>query len=408
MELVYSVNGGEEQSVWLRREGSPPKKKVSAGHTFFMEDLELEPGDFVSYFARATDGNGVGGAQTATTDIYFLEVRPFGKKYRQAQQGMGGAGQGMDNALSQRQRQIVAATFKIVRDRKSYSEKEYSENLTTIALMQGRLRERVGTLLRRMTNRGIVEGDSDFGKIAASLRLAAEAMEPAEEKLLEKKPDDALPPEKRALQHLQRAEAVFRDVQVAFGGGGMGGGEQSNAEYLADLFELEMDKLRNQYETVQRGERQSVDNEVDEALQRLQELARRQQQENERMKRSKSQNFPGGGGGGGGSQRDLAEEAEELARRLERLAREKSEKGLEGYGAAAPSGGELHAAGGERGARRIPIRGNRGARSAERCTPVAGERSGVSTRERYGRHSFPRGENRSSAGKDSIPSSSTG
>ena len=329
LELVYSVNGGEEQSVWLRREGSPPKKKVSAGHTFFMEDLELEPGDFVSYFARATDGNGVGGAQTATTDIYFLEVRPFGKKYRQAQQGMGGAGQGMDNALSQRQRQIVAATFKIVRDRKSYSEKEYSENLTTIALMQGRLREQVGTLLRRMTNRGIVEGDSDFGKIAASLRLAAEAMEPAEEKLLEKKPDDALPPEKRALQHLQRAEAVFRDVQVAFGGGGMGGGEQSNAEDLADLFELEMDKLRNQYETVQRGERQSVDNEVDEALQRLQELARRQQQENERMKRSKSQNFPGGGGGGGGSQRDLAEEAEELARRLERLAREKSEKGLE-------------------------------------------------------------------------------
>ena len=118
---------------------------------------------------------------------------------------------------------------------------------------------------------------------------------------------------------------MFRDVQVAFGGGGMGGGEQSNAEDLADLFELEMDKLRNQYETVQRGERQSVDNEVDEALQRLQELARRQQQENERMKRSKSQNFPGGGG----SQRDLAEEAEELARRLERLAREKSEKGLE-------------------------------------------------------------------------------
>ena len=327
LELVYSVNGGEEQSVWLRRESSPPKKKVSAGHTFFMEDLELEPGDFVSYFARATDGNGVGGAQTATTDIYFLEVRPFGKKYRQAQQGMGGVGQGMDNALSQRQRQIVAATFKIVRDRKNYSEKEYSENLTTIALMQGRLREQVGTLLRRMTNRGIVEGDSDFGKIAASLRLAAEAMEPAEEKLLEKKPDDALPPEKRALQQLQRAEAVFRDVQVAFGGGGMGGGEQLNAEDLADLFELEMDKLRNQYETVQRGERQSVDNEVDEALQRLQELARRQQQENERMKRSKSQNFPGGGGGG--SQRDLAEEAEELAHRLERLAREKSKKGLE-------------------------------------------------------------------------------
>jgi hypothetical protein len=328
LELVYSVNGSEEQTVRLHRGGSPPKKEVSAGHTFFMEDLELEPGDFVSYFARATDGNRVEGSQTATTDIYFLEVRPFGKQYRQAQQGMGGAGQGMDNALSLRQRQIVAATFKIIRDKKEYSEKDYFENLTTIALMQGRLREQVGTLLRRMTNRGIVEGESDFGKIASSLRLAAEAMEPAEEKLLQKKPEDALPPEQRALQHLQRAEAVFREVQVAFGGGGMGGGDQSSVEDLADLFELEMDKLRNQYETVQRGERQSIDNEVDEALQRLQELARRQQQENERLKRSAAnrQNFPGGGSGG---QRELAEETEELARRLERLAREKSQKGLE-------------------------------------------------------------------------------
>ncbi|MGH9460354.1 MAG: DUF4175 family protein, partial [Vicinamibacteria bacterium] len=149
LELVYSVNGAEEQIVQLHGGAAAARKEVSAGHTFFMEELNLEAGDFVSYFARATDANGVDGGQTATTDIYFLEVRPFGRDYRQSPSGMGGAGgAGMDNALSMRQRQIVAATFKIIRDREEYSDKEFSENLTTIALMQGRLKEQVDTLLR--------------------------------------------------------------------------------------------------------------------------------------------------------------------------------------------------------------------------------------------------------------------
>ncbi len=92
------------------------------------------------------------------------------------------------------------------------------------------------------------------------------------------------------------------------------------------LFELELDKLRNQYETVERGEKQSASNQIDEALQRLQELARRQQQENERMKRRAGN--PQGGGRGGGQQRELAEETEELARKLEKLAREQSQPDL--------------------------------------------------------------------------------
>ncbi len=325
VELIYSVNGGPDQQRWLFRNEASPKKEISAGHTFFLEDFELEPGDFISYFAKATDTDRVRGRQTATSDIYFVEVRPFSKDYRQSQQrGGGGGGGGADGALSLRQRQIVAATFKLIRDKDEYEPKEYNENLTTIALMQGRLREQTETLLRRMSNRGITDQESDFGKISNSLRLALDEMAPAEEKLMEGNPSDALPPEQRALQHLQRAESTFRDVQVTFGGGG--GGEQSNAEDLADLFELELDKLRNQYETVERGEKQSASNQVDEALQRLQELARRQQQENERMKRRAGN--PQGGGRGAGNQRDLAEETEELARKLERLAREQSQPDL--------------------------------------------------------------------------------
>jgi len=329
LELVYSVNGAPERKLELYRTGSEPRKQLTAGHTFFLEELQLADGDFISYFARATDNQRPGGALTSTTDIYFMEVRPFGKEYRQAEQGMGGgSGMGADNNLSWQQREIVAATFKLIRDRKNYAEKEWSENLATLALLQGRLREQVENLVRRMNNRGIMEADSDFKKIADSLNEAMKEMLPAEENLGARKPDEALPPEQRALQHLQRAEATFREVQVAFGAQGGGGGSASSAEDLADLFELELDKLHNQYETVERGERQQMDNQIDEALQRLQELARRQQAENERLKRMAG-NRENMGGGGSGSQRELIEQAEELARRLERLAREKSQPQME-------------------------------------------------------------------------------
>jgi hypothetical protein len=325
VELVYSVNGSEEKVVPLYRGGQ--KKDMVAGHTFFLEDYDLSPGDFISYFARATD---VGGSRMATTDIYFIEARPFDRRYSQAEGGMpgGGGGGGMEGTLSVRQRQIVAATFKLIRDKVQYAKRDWEENLTTVALMQGRLREQVENLLRRMTTRGITEMDGDFATISESLKKALDEMGPAEEKLAAKDPDEALPPEQRALQHLQRADAIFRDVQVSFQSGGGGGGQAASAEDLADLFELELDKLRNQYETVERGQQVSADNEVDEALQRLQELARRQQQENERLKRQANRlQSPGGGGGGG--QRDLAEETEELARKLERLARERSIENLE-------------------------------------------------------------------------------
>jgi len=325
VELVYSVNGSEEKVVPLY--GGGRKKEMVAGHTFFLEDFGLAPGDFISYFARATDA---GGSRIASTDIYFIEARPFDRRYSQAEGGMpgGGGGGGMEGTLSVRQRQIVAATFKLIRDKAEYAKRDWDENLTTIALMQGRLREQVENLLRRMTNRGITEMDGEFATISESLKKALEEMGPAEEKLAAKDPDDALPPEQRALQHLQRADAIFRDVQVSFQSGGGGGGQAASAEDLADLFELELDKLRNQYETVERGAQQSTDNEVDEALQRLQELARRQQQENERLKRQASR-LQNQGGGGGGGERDLAEETEELARKLERLAREQSIPNLE-------------------------------------------------------------------------------
>ncbi len=326
VELVYAVNGGEEQTLELYP-GPRRLKDVSVRHTFFLEDLELEPGDFLSYYAKATDGRR-GRTSEAVTDIYFMEVRPFDRTFRQADQQPGTGMGSVSGELSERQRQIIAATFRLVRDRAAYSEKEFNEHLSTVTLSQGRLREEVRTLIQRMQSRGITGVDSTFAIIAEALPKAVTEMETAEAELGARKPKEALSPEQRALQQLQRAEAAYREFQVGFAeGGGSPGESGSISEELADLFELELDRMRNQYEQVQRGNQQAADERIDETLEKLRELARRQQQENERLQ-ARARAGQAGAGAGGGGQRRLAEEAEEQARRLERLAREQSQPGL--------------------------------------------------------------------------------
>ena len=330
LDLVYSVNGGPEETVRLYSGGQDALTEVSAGHTFFLEDLELEPGDFVSYYARATDRNLAQENKDVKSDLYFVQIRAFSRDFRAAQsQGGGGRGGGAGGAdpraLSEAQKEIVSGTFNVVRDRDSYSDEEYQENVVFLTLAQGRLREQVETLLRRMNSR-VIPADPAFRSIAEILPQAVDAMREAEGELQGQDADGALPPEQRALQFLQRAEEAYEEVMVQMGGGGGGGGGGSRnqaAEDLADLFELELDKLQNQYETMQRGEQQQADNTVDELMERLRELARRQEREAERQ-RMRSRGQQSAQGTGTAAQRELAEEAEEAARRLERLAREQN------------------------------------------------------------------------------------
>ncbi len=325
--IRYTVNGGEEIALNLLDSRSS-MKKVTAGHTLFLEEMDLEIGDSISYYAEAWDR---GRSKPVISDIYFLEIRPFDRNYRQAEQGGGGMGGdgGFDNTLSVQQKMIISATFRLVRDAEEYSGKEMSENLTTIALMQGRLRDQVGSLITRMGNRGqqLLE-DEEFSQIIEFLQQAGTEMAAAQRELEAERPDEAMTVEKQALASLQRAESAFRELTISFQqGGGGGGGNQQLSEDLADLFELELDKLRNQYETVQRGAAEQAQAEIDELMQKLRELARRQQRENERQNRLRGRQQQGGGGGG--SQQQLIDETEELARRLERLAREQQRAELQ-------------------------------------------------------------------------------
>src|SRR6185436_4375155 len=154
--MVYSVNGGPQKTISLFG-GGKSLTEVSAGHTIYLEELGLQPGDFVSYFAKATDNDSVPGPQTASSDIYFVQVRPFKKDYKQAQsqaqQGGGGGGGGDVGELSRQQREIVAATFNTVRDKAKTKPEKYRENVVFLNLAQAKLREQVQELVGKLNER---------------------------------------------------------------------------------------------------------------------------------------------------------------------------------------------------------------------------------------------------------------
>lgn len=328
LQLFYSVNGGAAKTVNLFS-GPKPLTEVSAGHTIYLEELGLKPGDFVSYYAKASDTDAVQGSKTTTSDIYFVQIRPFKKDYKpsQSQAGGGGGGGGGQQVgqLSQQQREIVSATFNIVRDKAKTKPEKFRENVVFLNLAQAKLREQVEELVGKLKARlGTV--DPAYNKIAEALPKAAEEMKAAESDLKAMKADTALSPEQRALKLLQDAEQQY-EMQVAQqqGGGGGGGGAQSAlADDLADLFELELDKLANQYEMQQRAEQQGGDQQVDQLVEKLKELARRQQQEMERQRRMAQAGQSSSSGSA--SQRALAEEAEKAARQLEQLTRNEQQR----------------------------------------------------------------------------------
>src|SRR4051794_7175768 len=328
LQLSYSVNGGAAKTVNLFS-GGKPLTEVSAGHTIYLEELNLKPGDFVSYFAKASDTDAVQGSKTTTSDIYFVQIRPFKKDYKPSQSQAGGGGGGGGGGqqvgqLSQQQREIVAATFNIVRDKAKTKPDKFRENVVFLNLAQAKLREQVEELVGKLEAR-LGNVDEGFNKIAEMLPKAAAEMKTAEGQLKAMKADDALSPEQRALKILQEAEQQY-EVQVAMmQGGGGGGGQNAMAEDLADLFELELDKLANQYEMQQRAEQQGGDQKIDEVVEKLKELARRQQQEIERQRRM-AQSQQQNGGGGGGSQRQLADELEKAARQLQQLTRDQQQQ----------------------------------------------------------------------------------
>ena len=319
MSLHYSVNGGPEKTVDLLKQKGV--KQADGSTVISLEDFKLVPGDVVSLYAVAKDARA-----ESRTDISFIQADPFEREFSQSQAagggGGGGGGQQDQNDISQREKEIIAETWKHRSDNHA-TQQAAAEAAKFLSGVQSKLRDQAKSLAGRMQSRELSQENDEFGNFVKDMNAAADSMGPAAEKLQQRKWQDALPDEQKALQHLLRAEATFRQIQVAFGNGGGGGGAGGGAgRDLASLFDLELDTEKNQYETAQTaGSQSQQEKDIDEALQKLDQLARRQEelaQQQRNSTQSSEQRW---------QQEMLRRQAEELQRQMEQMARNNSQNG---------------------------------------------------------------------------------
>ena len=296
LDLHYAVNGG----AWAvaPADVAAGERDALSSHLLYLEDLEaadgraIRPGDVVSFFAEARDH-----AHSIRSALYFVDVRPFDKRYRQrADSGGGGAGGGGGSSgleLSARQRDITAATWNLIRERDAGTRAgtDLDDQVDVLGILQTTLKDQVDTLIERSEGRRL-SFDEEVSVFVEELKAASGAMETAAETLAARDLDAAVAPEQRALQHLLTAEASLRDIDVTLTRSDSGGDAVSRS--LSELADLELDPTRNRYETPDTprfGAAEEADD-GDDDWKRLTELARRHEELARRRERGETQEAP--------------------------------------------------------------------------------------------------------------------
>ncbi len=192
LELQYSVNGGE----WQREKLDAGAPDVRAAALLRLEEMQqagpageaplLVPGDLVSYYAMARDHK-----SSSQTDLFLIQVQPFDRRYAQGQGGGGGGGGGGEDEegqISQRQREVLLATWNLQRQEDSRDVREVerrADSAQMLAEVQKTLAEQATTLVERAHARLLTGADENIRSFVASLEQAAKEMQPAAEKLAE-------------------------------------------------------------------------------------------------------------------------------------------------------------------------------------------------------------------------------
>ncbi|MCK6558347.1 hypothetical protein HUU39_12135 [candidate division KSB1 bacterium] len=278
LTLIYTHNNQPSVRVDLLPQAARSQKpeatavEYTAATVLYLEDLEVRPGDFISYYYEARDAR-----QMATSDLYFFEIRPFEEEfYRALSQGGGSAQPGSGLAISQKE--IITATWKLLQRRPAITAEEYNRGSAALAETQAGLQESIEQMATNAATRGRFTGESGAGKMTVYFSQAAEAMQRAVPLLQAGNLSEALTPEREAYRFLLQAEVELRRREIMQGAGTSSSFTQlQSREELAQLFKDELDKIQSKYETQQQQQQQELQSGLTEAQQKVRELAQRQE-----------------------------------------------------------------------------------------------------------------------------------
>ncbi|WDI41771.1 hypothetical protein [Bremerella sp. P1] len=291
--INYSIPGKVDQDVSLG-DSFPSKERVELGHLLAFESLDAQPDQLLSWYFWAEDIGPDGQLRRTMSDMFFAEVRPFEQIFRQGEQPPQGSqqhqqqqgGQNAEQAqkLAELQKQIISATWKIIR-RETHNQPTDQFDSDTQLLIESQESAMV-QLEELQGNLQDVTSIEHAAQVRNSMERAVEALSSAVEESSPAKMSEALQAEQAAYQGLLRLRAREHEVIQSSQSQQSGQSQQSqNSRAQQQLQQLQLQEDENRYAQEQQAqtEQQQQAREDRQILNRLRELAQRQEDLNERI-----------------------------------------------------------------------------------------------------------------------------
>ncbi|MBM80476.1 MAG: hypothetical protein CMJ78_07775 [Planctomycetaceae bacterium] len=325
--VIYSLAEKEPQTINMTVGEEEAAEESIMNHLLSFESLDAKPDQLLSYYFFADDIGPNGESRRTFSDMFFAEVRHFeeifrqgqspqGQQQQQQQQSPAGSNAQKAEELMTLQKQIIMATWKVIRREISETPtSEFEPDTKLLVESQQAALKKAEELAEKLQD----------AKSKGFIATVTEHMDRAIEQLLVAHDNSkiaSLPPalqaEQAAFQALLKLKAREHKVmQQRQSSSSSSQSRSQSSRSQQQLQQLQLDNKKNRYESQQSAQKKAppANKEQLQILNRLRELSRRQGDLNRRLKELEN------------ALREAKneEQREELKRRLKRLREEQQE-----------------------------------------------------------------------------------
>ena len=283
---VFNIAGSSKE-ILFQHPKTAPQKKQDVKAQLALETEKARPRQLVSYYFWAEDTGPKGEVRRSMSDMFFADVRHFEDIFREMEAPPSEPGQpkGQTAELVDLQKQVVNATWRIVRDTNGGRSMEAAApDVDVVHQSQGIAMEQTKEAME------MVEDEEIKTALTEAWKSMKDALDPLQQAAEDKKRtplNQALTFEQTALEWLHRAQS--REHQVMRPKSQQASGaQQANKNQIMDL-ELKQQEQRYEEEKMAGEEQTAEQQENLQVLNRLKELARRQEALAEKMKELENQ-----------------------------------------------------------------------------------------------------------------------
>ena len=259
------------------------RRFIDGSYIFYLEEFDVEPGDVISYYAHATDNNTRTGPGEASSDIYFIEIRPFNEDFHEgeAEQAQAQAEPNPLLGIIASQKQVIRETWKHSGVQSTSSE-EYRSAVKKTADKQAELKDKVQRFVDELSV-AMQTTAQVSPEILMNLEDAIDKMREATDSLNAIQPSEAIPPEQDALELLIKVSLEIPKVLMQM--------RNSNPQ-LAEDFELEMEEMQSELENQQNELDAEMQEQTQEMLDQARQMLTEQQQLSQQSQQLGRENQP--------------------------------------------------------------------------------------------------------------------